>query len=83
MAGRSPIYIDARAVRLREDMRTPPMGADTPNSRINFARHENDRARARWTHEGARRNTANFDREPMPPNAPDASPVEARFRRFG
>lgn len=78
----SPIYKQARAVLLREDMGDPHMGASLPNTTINFDRHQNDRAKARWTYERVRRQTANFDREPSP-NEPDASPMEARVRRFG
>jgi hypothetical protein len=45
--------------------------------------HETNRSRARWALMGARRKVANLDRDPLPPDAPDASPVEAQARRFG
>lgn len=50
---------------------------------ITSAWHEANRAQARWTFQRARRRAANLDRDPLPPNAPDASPVEAPMRRFG
>jgi hypothetical protein len=64
-------------------MGNPSMGASMPSTSLSVARPEIDRARARWAHQGARRNFANLDREPGPPHAPEASPVEAQARRFG
>ena len=59
------------------------MGANTPLTSLSIARPEIARARARWAHQKARRSVANLDREPGPPHAPEASPVEAQARRFG
>lgn len=59
------------------------MDADNLTSRISSARHLDAKARVRWAHQRARRSIANLDREPFSPNAPDASPVEAKVRRFG
>lgn len=59
------------------------MGADKPANSIPFVQDDTYQARARWGIGRARRVAANLDREPLPPDAPDVSPVEARFRRFG
>ncbi len=45
--------------------------------------HETTKAQARWALQRARRRVANLDRDPLPPNVPDASPVETPVRRFG
>ena len=65
------------------------MDADKPNSSIDLTQHKLDKARALWAVEEADRfadkkvpSPANLDREPGPPHAPEASPVEARVRRF-
>ena len=64
-------------------MGNPIMGTGTPINCTDYVQHENQRSQARWTHQKARRRIANLDREPSPPDAPDMSPMEARFSRFG
>ncbi|TNC48605.1 hypothetical protein FHG66_13785 [Rubellimicrobium rubrum] len=59
------------------------MGTGTAITCTDYVRHEDQRSQARWAYQKARRRTANLDREPLPPDAPDMSPVEARFSRFG
>lgn len=59
------------------------MDASTSETSIRFALRSDAMARARWAHQGARRRIANLDREPLPPNEPDASPLEARARQLG
>jgi transposase len=58
------------------------MDAKTSETSIRFALHSETKARVRWAHQKARRRFANLDREPLPPNAPDASPVEASARQL-
>jgi hypothetical protein len=58
------------------------MDATTSEFGVRFALQAETTARARWAHQKARRRFANLDREPLPPNAPDASPVEARARQL-
>lgn len=77
------IYIATCTVSLHEDMGDPLMGADTPPTSITSAKPETNKAHTRWALQRARRRIANLDRDPLPPDAPDASPVEARARRFG
>lgn len=65
------------------------MDADKPSTSIGLAQHKLAKACALRALEEAERiaesevsNPANLDREPAPPHAPEASPVEARVRRF-
>ncbi len=65
------------------------MDADKPSRSIDLTQHKLSKVRALWAAEEADRiaeseapSPANLDREPAPPQAPEASPVEARVRRF-
>jgi hypothetical protein len=59
------------------------MGSDRPVNFIPHVWHEAHKARARWSLQRAWKRFANLDREPLPPNVPDASPVEAWSRKAG
>ena len=65
------------------------MDPDKPSLSIDLTQRKLAKARAPWALEEADRiaeseapSPANLDREPAPPHAPEASPVEARVRRF-
>jgi hypothetical protein len=64
-------------------MGNPIMGTGTAITYTDSVRHEDQRSHARWAYQRARRRAANLDREPLPHDAPDMSPMEARFSRFG